>query len=42
MRAGLADALVTAIGAGQLKMNFRGIALGDSWISPLDYVQGQF
>lgn len=39
MTTGLADALLTAISAGQLTMNFRGIALGDSWISPIDYVQ---
>ena len=34
----LADALTAAIDAGTLKMNFRGVALGDSWISGIDYV----
>lgn len=29
----IADALTTAIEAGQLKMNLRGAVLGDSWIS---------
>lgn len=34
----IADALTTAIDAGVLKMNLRGVALGDSWISGIDYV----
>ena len=28
----------TAITAGKLKCNFKGVVLGDSWISPIDYV----
>ncbi|GAQ86726.1 serine carboxypeptidase-like [Klebsormidium nitens] len=27
-----------AVQKGQVKTNFRGVALGDSWISPIDYV----
>ena len=38
MSAGLSAALLAALDRGQLKMNFAGVALGDSWISPIDYV----
>ena len=31
-------ALLQAVDAGQIKLNLRGIALGDSWISPIDFV----
>ena len=34
----LADALTAAIAGGSLTMNLRGVALGDSWISGIDYV----
>ena len=30
--------IVKAIKAGELKLNFGGVALGDSWISPEDFV----
>ncbi|XP_022140747.1 serine carboxypeptidase-like 51 isoform X1 [Momordica charantia] len=33
----LALSLLRAIQAGKLKLNLRGVALGDSWISPEDY-----
>ena len=33
-----ATALVAAISAGTLKMNFKGFAIGDSWVSPIDFV----
>ncbi|XP_022140631.1 serine carboxypeptidase-like 51 [Momordica charantia] len=33
----LALVLLQAIQAGKLKLNLRGVALGDSWISPEDY-----
>lgn len=35
---GVAQAALAAVAAGTLKLNLRGIALGDSWISPIDYV----
>ncbi|XP_053151475.1 retinoid-inducible serine carboxypeptidase isoform X2 [Hemicordylus capensis] len=38
MAAGIALELHKAIQAGKIKCNFRGVALGDSWISPLDSV----
>uniref|UniRef100_A0A914VFJ8 Retinoid-inducible serine carboxypeptidase n=1 Tax=Plectus sambesii TaxID=2011161 RepID=A0A914VFJ8_9BILA len=38
MSAEFASQLQTAIGAGKIRANFRGVALGDSWISPMDYV----
>lgn len=38
MTTGLAAALLAAIDGGSLKMNFKGIGLGDSWVSPLDFV----
>jgi serine carboxypeptidase 1 len=31
-------ALSQAIANGEIKMNFKGVALGDSWISPIDFV----
>jgi serine carboxypeptidase 1 len=30
--------LYSAIQQGKIKMNFRGVGLGDSWISPIDFV----
>jgi serine carboxypeptidase 1 len=33
-----ATALLAAVAAGETKANLRGVALGDSWISPIDYV----
>jgi serine carboxypeptidase 1 len=33
-----AVALVKAMQAGTIKSNFKGVALGDSWISPIDFV----
>lgn len=38
MTAGFAAALYQAIKGGKITANFKGIALGDSWISPLDSV----
>ncbi|CAL8470937.1 g10479 [Coccomyxa elongata] len=38
MAAELARAIVHAQETEDLKVNFRGVALGDSWISPVDYV----
>lgn len=38
MGASTAHALLAAIDAGSLKLNLQGIALGDSWISGIDYV----
>lgn len=38
MTAVFAQTLYHAIQNGELSMNFRGIALGDSWIAPADYV----
>ncbi len=38
MVTGLATALLAAIESGRIKTNFRGIALGDSWISPISFV----
>jgi len=38
MTTGFANALLTAIDAGTVKANFKGVALGDSWISGIDYV----
>jgi serine carboxypeptidase 1 len=35
----IAAALLDAIDAGTVKTNFKGIGLGDSWVSPIDYVQ---
>ena len=39
MTTGIANALLQAISAGKLDVNFRGVALGDSWISGLDFVK---
>lgn len=39
MTTGVAQAILAAVSGGSLKLNLRGIALGDSWISPVDYVQ---
>jgi serine carboxypeptidase 1 len=33
-----ANSLLQAISAGDIDVNFRGVALGDSWISPIDFV----
>jgi serine carboxypeptidase 1 len=38
MAAVFANDLQQAIAAGQMQLNFRGVGLGDSWISPIDYV----
>jgi len=38
MAAEFANVLRQEIAAGTLSMNFRGVGLGDSWISPIDYV----
>lgn len=38
MTTGFAQALLAAIKKGSVNMNFKGIALGDSWISAIDYV----
>ncbi len=38
MTVGIANALLAAIDAGDIKTNFRGVALGDSWISGVDSV----
>jgi len=38
MAAAYGIALHKAITAGKLKCNFKGVVLGDSWISPIDYV----
>jgi len=38
MAAAYGVALHKAITAGKLKCNFKGVVLGDSWISPIDYV----
>ena len=37
MTTGLATALLAAIDGGRLDMDFRGVALGDSWISGVDF-----
>ncbi|ELU03230.1 hypothetical protein CAPTEDRAFT_227023 [Capitella teleta] len=39
MTAAFAYALHQAIQQGEIKCNFQGVALGDSWISPVDYVK---
>lgn len=39
MNTGLANTLLRAIDQGSFKANFKGIALGDSWIDGVDYVQ---
>jgi len=39
MAAGFADVLTDAIAAGEIACNFKGVALGDSWISGVDYVE---
>jgi len=38
MAAAFSKVLYTSIQAGDVKCNFQGLAMGDSWISPLDYV----
>jgi len=38
MAAAYGVALHKALKAGKLKCNFKGVVLGDSWISPMDYV----
>ncbi|XP_033108028.1 retinoid-inducible serine carboxypeptidase-like isoform X2 [Anneissia japonica] len=38
MTAALSQALQKEIDGGRLSIDFRGLALGDSWISPIDYV----
>uniref|UniRef100_A0A1I8A6L3 Carboxypeptidase n=1 Tax=Steinernema glaseri TaxID=37863 RepID=A0A1I8A6L3_9BILA len=38
MAAAFGDLLYTKVKNGEVKMNFKGVALGDSWISPADYV----
>lgn len=38
MTSQFATALLAAIDAGTIKTNFRGIAIGDSWISGIDFV----
>jgi serine carboxypeptidase 1 len=38
MTAQFAQALLAALDAKRLSMNFKGVALGDSWISPVDFV----
>jgi len=38
MTASFAYALLNAIANNQIKMNFKGIALGDSWIRPMSFV----
>lgn len=38
MAAAYGIALHEAMQAGKLKCNFKGVVLGDSWISPIDYV----
>jgi len=38
MAAAFGVALHKALLAGKLKCNFKGVVLGDSWISPIDYV----
>ena len=40
MTTGLATAILAAIDAGELQLDFRGIALGDSWIDPLAFTLG--
>eukprot|EP01138_Halocafeteria_seosinensis_P012012 gb/GECG01012276.1/.p1 GENE.gb/GECG01012276.1/~~gb/GECG01012276.1/.p1 ORF type:complete len:481 (+),score=49.98 gb/GECG01012276.1/:1-1443(+) len=39
MTTGLANTLLRAIDQGSFKANFKGVALGDSWIDGIDYVQ---
>eukprot|EP00127_Corallochytrium_limacisporum_P002190 Clim_evm84s108 gene=Clim_evmTU84s108 len=39
MGTSFANALSDSFDAGDIAVNFKGIALGDSWISPLDYVE---
>lgn len=39
MAIGFAKAIIGARQAGQLKVNFKAVALGDSWISPMDFVR---
>lgn len=36
MTAAISKSLNQAISAGKIKVNFKGLALGDSWISPID------
>jgi len=38
MAASFGVALDKAIKSGEIKVNFKGVALGDSWISPIDFV----
>jgi len=38
MTASFGKALNDAINAGQITSNFKGVALGDSWIEPMDFV----
>ncbi|KHJ76701.1 hypothetical protein OESDEN_23679 [Oesophagostomum dentatum] len=44
MSAEFARVITQEISAGTLRLNFRGVALGDSWISAMDYVNswGEF
>ncbi|CAJ0590577.1 unnamed protein product [Cylicocyclus nassatus] len=44
MSAEFARVITQEISAGNLRLNFRGVALGDSWISAMDYVNswGEF
>ncbi|KAK0405293.1 hypothetical protein QR680_017908 [Steinernema hermaphroditum] len=38
MAAAFGDLLYNKVKSGEVNMNFKGVALGDSWISPADYV----
>ncbi|XP_063963708.1 retinoid-inducible serine carboxypeptidase-like [Lytechinus pictus] len=38
MTAAFSQKLLQAIDAGKVKVDFKGFAMGDSWISPVDYV----
>jgi hypothetical protein len=38
MTVAIANALLDSIDAGEIKTNFRGASLGDSWISGVDSV----
>ncbi|KAL3878075.1 hypothetical protein ACJMK2_035707 [Sinanodonta woodiana] len=40
MTAAISDVLYQAITKGDIKCNFKGIAMGDSWISPIDSTLG--
>ena len=39
MTPGFANALLAAMDEGSIKVNFKGVAMGDSWISGLNFVE---